>query len=69
MHDTLDERLSPIRPLLYQGKIKVVGSGFEAIAGTPPRGWGANSTSWYFQDQALPQYLNRYHLTNPTKER
>ena len=45
MHDTADEQLSPIRPSLYQRKIIVVGSGFEAIAGAPHRGWEEDSIS------------------------
>jgi len=40
MLDTLDERISPIRPLLYPEKITVIVAGFEAIADAPPRGWG-----------------------------
>jgi len=54
MHDTFDERLSPIRPLLCQEKIKVVGSGFEAITGAPPLKVGVRMVhSGPFEDQAL----------------
>ena len=38
MHDTHDDRRSPIRPLLCQKKIKFLDSEFEAITDTYPRG-------------------------------
>lgn len=66
MHDTHDDRLSPMRPLLCQGKIKVVDSGFEAITGTYPRGQVRRAYPEPFQGKRSPDYLYEYLPNNPS---